>query len=195
MSIRYSSLYARQPTRAIVGGLEVVSSTFVFNGQTPDAAGYPVVLSGTYAPAVNGIATFNADVTLTDSVVLADIPFGSRVTRVQFQQSGDMYSAAGTTNAGFGLVTPLGIVATAAGLNPAIETVFGSSLVSILSASAVLLEAATGHEAPALAILGTLATAVRPAGRGADFYQLIVSPASAAINQGTLRFIVEYVPI
>jgi len=195
MSIRYSSLYARQPTRAIVGGLEVVSSTFVFNGKTPDAAGFPVLLSGTYAPATHGTATFNAGATLTDSVVLADIPFGSRVTRVEFQQSGDMYTGAGTTNAGFGLVTPMGIVATAAGLNPAIETVFSSSLVSILPASAVLLEGTAGHLAPVLAILGTLAPAVRPTGRGADYYQLIVSPAAEAINQGTLRFIVEYVPI
>jgi hypothetical protein len=188
MSIRYSSLFARNVTRAIAAGVEVESSTFIYNGPKAERAGEAILIQGLYIPAVNGIATFNASAPLTDHVVLAEIPFGARVTRAQFVPSADLSSGTPTWNIGFGLVTPAGVV-NVAGNNPTIETVFASSLTAI---------SAGGSEATAIdataAALNVLANATRPANRTADYYQLIVSPAATgAFNQNQLRFNVEYV--
>lgn len=193
MSIRYSSLYARNVTRGILAGVEVESTTFIYNGPKPEVGGGAVIINGTYTPATNGIATFNASAALTDHIVFCDIPFGARITRAQFQQGADPGNAT-TSNVGFGLITPAGVV-NVAGNNPTIETVFTNSLTTggIVSAAAGFLDGTTGVEANALTYLMNLLPAVRPAGRTADSYQLIGSPLAGAVNASFVRFNIELI--
>lgn len=191
MSLRYSSLFARNVTRAIVQGAEVESSQFVYAGPKGERSGEAILINGLYVPATNGVATFNASALLTDHVVLAEIPFGARVTRAQFVPSADLSSGATTVmDLGFRLITPPGVVSIN-GNNPTIEDVFTNSFSSIVSNAAGVAEGAAVDAT--VQALGQLANAVRPAGRGADYYQLVASPRNNAFNQNQLRFNLEYV--
>lgn len=191
MSLRYSSLFARNVTRAFVSGAEVESSVFLYAGPKAERSGEPIVINGLYVPATNGVATFNASALLTDHVVLAEIPFGARVTRAQFIPAADLSSGASTVmDLGFRLNTPPGVV-NINGNNPTIEDVFTNSFSSIVANAAGVAEGATVEAT--VQVLGQLAVATRPANRVADYYQVVASPRNNAFNQSQLRFNIEYV--